>query len=186
MTVVRSSLRPLLLGVVAVALLSQTGCVWMRAKFGNNAVYKDSVQSDPLEVPPGMDAPSTSGATTIPDVGADAIAAAAAAEADFAARVPTAPGTVAVAGISDFTLTDNVESAWRRVGIALAKIDGVGVGESSQLLHGHEVTYQGVTMLIRAESIGGQTRVAAIGSDGQQITSGPATQLLALLKARLG
>lgn len=186
MTVVRSSLRPLLLGVVAVALLSQSGCVWMRAKFGNSAVYKDAVQEAPMEVPPGLDVPSTAGGTAIPDVGPDAIAAAAAAEADFAAGVPSAPSAGAVAGISSFTMADSVESAWRRVGIALNKIDGVSVGDSSALLHGHEVSYQGVTMLIRAEGAGNETRIAALGADGQPLTSGPATQLLALLKTRLG
>ena len=195
MTVVRSSLRPLLSGIVVAALLTQGGCVYLRAKFGNSAIYEDAVQSRPLEVPPGLDMPSTAGATTIPDVGPGAEAAAAAAEAEFAAaQAPGRPataaaqdaGAIAVAGVDSFMVADGIENTWRRVGIALGKIDGVTVGESSQLLHGHEVTFQGVTMLVRVEEAGGQSRVVALGADGQPLRSGPATQLLGLLKERLG
>ena len=41
-------------------------------------------------------------------------------------------------------------------------------------------------VLIRAESAGAETRVLALGTDGQPLGSGPGARLLALLKARLG
>ena len=50
----------------------------------------------------------------------------------------------------------------------------------------YSVTYRGTTLLLRAETVGEGTRVVALGADGRPLTSGPATALLALLKARLG
>ncbi|KFN49039.1 hypothetical protein P873_12920, partial [Arenimonas composti TR7-09 = DSM 18010] len=97
-----------------------------------------------------------------------------------------AAGAAPVAAVDSFILADGIENAWRRVGIALGKIDGVSVGESSQLLHGHEVSFEGTTMLVRVEDLGGQSRVVALGADGQPLSGGAAARLLGLLKARLG
>ena len=183
MTASKPSFRPLLIGVVTVAVLCSSGCAWMRNKWGNESRYQNSQQNQPLEVPPGLDVPSTAGAVSIPDVGPGAGAAA------VASGVPSDVGGAAGpvgAGVDAFTLSDSVESSWRRIGIALGKIEGVSIGNRAQLLNSYEVSYQGVSMLIRAEAVGGETRVVALGSDGQPIRSGPATQLLAVLKARLG
>jgi len=166
--------RPLLIGAVAIAMLSQSGCAWTRSKLGMDAKYQDSVQNQPLEVPPGLDTPPTLGAITVPELGPNA------GSASVASR---APGASAVAS---FTLADSLESAWRRIGIALGKIDGVSGIEPAQALSSYEVTFQGATMLLRAETIDGQTRVVALGQDGLPLATGPATQLLGLLKARLG
>ncbi len=180
MTASPFSHRPLLIGALAVALLSQGGCAWTRAKLGMDAKYQDSPQHQPLEVPPGLDLPSTAGAVTVPDVTGNP-------SASLGDGVPSAGvGAATVAGVDSFTMADTLDSAWRRLGIALAKIDGVTVGERAQLLNSYEVSYQGTSMLIRAEAAGDQTRVVALGANGQPLTSGPATQLLALLKARLG
>lgn len=181
MTASPFSFRPLLIGAIAVALLSQGGCAWTRSKLGMDAKYEDSVQNRPLEVPPGLDLPSTAGAVIVPDVTANQNTAAP------AAGVPSsATSGVAVAGVEAFTMDDTVDSAWRRLGLALGKIDGVTMGAQAQLLNSYEVTYQGTVMLIRAEAVGEQTRVVALGANGQPLTSGPGPQLLALLKARLG
>ena len=174
MTAPSSLSRPLLIGAVAIAMLSQAGCAWTRSKLGMDAKYQDSVQNQPLEVPPGMDTPPTLGAIVVPDVAANA------GSASVATGVPSA------AAIASFTLADSVDSAWRRIGIALGKIEGAVIGDRAQLLNSYEVTYQGVSMLVRAEAVDGQTRVVALGQDGQPIRTGVATQLLALLKARLG
>ena len=180
MTASPFSHRPLLIGALAVALLTQGGCAWTRAKLGMDAKYQDSRQEQPLEVPPGLSLPSTAGAVTVPDVtGSPA--------ASPGEAVPgEGVGAPAVAGIDAFTMADTVDSAWRRLGFALGKIEGVTIGDRAQLLNSYEVSYQGTSMLIRAEAVGDQTRVVALGANGQPLTSGPATQLLALLKARLG
>lgn len=174
MTAPSSLFRPLLIGAVAIAMLSQAGCAWTRNKLGMDAKYQDSVQNQPLEVPPGMDTPPTLGAVTVPDLGANA---------DSRSIATSVPGTAAVAS---FTLTDSLDSAWRRIGIALGKIEGVSNIEPAQALGSYEVTFQGATMLVRAEAIGGETRVVALGQDGQPLATGPSAQLLGLLKARLG
>lgn len=174
MTAPSSIFRPLLIGAVAIAVLSQSGCAWTRSKLGMDAKYQNSVQNQPLEVPPGMDTPPTLGAITVPDV---------APNAGSAAVGTGVPGAGAVAS---FTLADSVDSAWRRIGIALGKIEGASNIGPSQALSSYEVTFQGATMLVRAEAVGGETRVVALGQDGQPLSTGPAAQLLALLKARLG
>lgn len=174
MTAPSSLFRPLLIGAVAIAMLSQSGCAWTRNKLGMDAKYQDSVQNQPLEVPPGLDMPLTQGAVTVPDLGPNA----------GSAAVTT--GVPEAAAVASFTLADSLDSAWRRIGIALGKIDGVSNVEPAQALSSYEVTFQGATMLVRAENIDGQTRVVALGQDGQPLATGPAAQLLGLLKARLG
>ncbi|MFY2764486.1 hypothetical protein [Arenimonas sp. MALMAid1274] len=174
MTASSSHYRPLLIGAIALALLSVGGCAWTRDKLGMDAKYQDSVQNQPLEVPPGLDLPATTGAITVPDVTGN----------------PNVRGTPAVAalpgGISSFTMADTLDSAWRRVGIALGKIEGVSVDGTAKLLNSYEVSYQGTAMLIRVETVGNESRVVALGSDGKELSGGPGGQLLALLKARLG
>lgn len=177
------SFRPLLAGALVVTVFASSGCGWVRSKWGNEAAYQESRQNQPLEVPPGLDVPSTAGAVSIPDAPAGA------AMASPGEGVPSDVGAAPagnVAGIESFTLSDSVESSWRRIGIALGKIEGATIGDRAQLLNSYEVSYQGVSMLVRAEAVDGQTRVVALGQDGQPIRTGVATQLLALLKARLG
>ena len=177
------SFRPLMVATLAVAVLASSGCSWVRSKWGNEAEYQASRQNQPLEVPPGLDMPSTAGAINIP---------AASPTAGNAAVSPGVPSVQAqaadpaIAGIEAFTLEDSVASSWRRIGIALGKIEGVTIGERAQLLNSYEVSYKGVTVLLRAEAAGEQTRVVALGPDGQPVRTGVATELLAVLKARLG
>lgn len=187
MTASPLSLRPVLIGALAVALLSQSGCAWTRSKLGMDAKYQDSVQNSPLEVPPGLDMPVTTGAVVVPDVTPNPnLEPLVTSSTVPASSVATTPSGAAVAGIDAFTMDDTVDSAWRRLGLALAKIEGVTVGDRAQLLNSYEVNYQGEAMLIRAEAVGEQTRVVALGANGQPLTSGPGAQLLALLKRRLG
>ena len=174
MTTPSSLFRPLLIGAVAIAMLSQSGCAWTRSKLGYDAKYQDSVQNRPLEVPPGLDAPSLQGAVVVPDAGANAGSGA------------VSTGVPAAGAVASFTVADSVDSAWRRIGIALGNIEGVRNVEPAQALSSYEVTFQGSTMLVRAQSVGGQTNVVALGPDGQPLATGAATQLLGLLKARLG
>lgn len=174
MTAPSSLFRPLLIGAVAIAMLSQSGCAWTRSKLGIDAKYQESVQNQPLEVPPGLDTPLVLGAVTVPDLGPNA------GSASISSGVPGA------AAVASFTLDDSLESAWRRIGIALGKIDGVSNLEPAQALSSYEVTFQGATMLVRAKTSNGQTSVVALGQDGQPLGTGPAAQLLGLLKARLG
>lgn len=174
------SFRPLLAIVVGAALLSQSGCVWLRTKFANTAVYEDSQQADPLEVPPELDVPNTSAGVAIPDVTPNPMTQGPASGAPQSAPVaPSAP-------MDGFMLADTADSAFRRIGVALTKIEGVVVGVGTPELGTHSVTFQGTPMLIKVEGSGDSTRVSAVGPDGTRLTGGAAGQLLALLKARLG
>lgn len=169
-----STLRPLLIGLVAVAMVSQSGCVWLRAKFGQTAVYEDAPQVAPLEVPPDLDVPVTAGAVTIPDVTPNP------------RTQPGATAAPAAAAASGFTLADTADSAFRRVGVALGKIDGVVPGASAPEAGTHAVSYRGESMLIRVEGAGDTSRVSALTADGAPLSSAAAAELLGLLKARLG
>ncbi len=162
--------RPLLIGALALALASQGGCAWTRDKLGMDAKYQESVQNQPLEVPPGLDTPSTAAGIAIPSVS------------------PNPNATVArpAAGISSFTMADGIDSAYRRLGLALGKLPGVTVGNAAKALNSYEVVYEGVTMLVRAEAAGDQTRVTALGPDGKPLDTAVSNQLLGQLKARLG
>ena len=176
MTASPSFTRPLLIAVIGVALLTQGGCVWLRAKFANTAVYEDSEQGNPLEVPPDLDPPNTAAGIAIPDVTPNPMTQG---PSPSVAAAPTA-------GMDGFVLADTVESAFRRVGVALGKIDGVTLGESAESSGTHTVTYQGTPMQIRVEAAGDGARVFAVGADGAPLSGAPAATLLATLKARLG
>ena len=181
MTAATLSFRPLMVATLAVAVLASSGCSWVRNKWGNEAEYQASRQNQPLEVPPGLDVPSTAGAVNVPAANPNAPTAA------VGQGVPSASsGQAYVEGIESFLLADSLSSSYRRIGIALDKIEGARIGDRAQLLNSYEVTYKGVTVLVRAEAADGQTRVVALGPDGQPVRSGVATELLAVLKARLG
>ena len=114
MTVATLSFRPLMVATLAVAVLASSGCSWIRNKWGNEAEYQASRQNQPLEVPPGLDVPSTAGAVTVPDANPNAPRTA------VAEGVPSSAGQAYVEGIESFTLADSVASSYRRIGIALA------------------------------------------------------------------
>lgn len=187
MTVSKLSLRPLLFGALAVALVSQAGCAWTRGKLGMDVAYQESGQGKPLEVPAGLDTPPLGTAVVVPDATSDAplvtsdvppsnLGGAAAADA-----LPAS----GVTGIGEFTLADDADGAWRRIGEALPGIAGVTVGDKARLLNSYEVTYRRVAFLLRAEAVADGTRVVALGANGQPVTTGAPAELLALLRDQL-
>lgn len=116
----------LLTAVVAASLLS--GCSYFRKRTERkNNEYKMAVEERPLEVPPGLDMPNTSGALTIPQAGGSTASApgasASSAEAPPAAssEVIAAAGQGVVLGGTGLHINDTVDSAWSRVGLALER-----------------------------------------------------------------
>ena len=103
---------PLLVAMPALALsaLLLSGC----GMFRSEKAWEAAKQEAPLEIPPGLDTPSTSAALVIPEQGANN---------------PTANGATARVGkgggvIADgFVLSDSVDNAYRRVGQALEQGD---------------------------------------------------------------
>jgi uncharacterized lipoprotein len=161
-------MRPLVWLTLAVVLVSATSsCSWLRKRTN----YQASKQTNPLEIPPGLDTPNTSGALIVPAVGGGSTS--------------TAAGPVATP-VETFTVNDSLESTWRRMGLALNRIEGVTVTGSAQALGSYDVRYDGVNYLVRAEN-GGEntTRITAFTPSGAAAANSPAARLLGILKSRL-
>ncbi|SFS01357.1 hypothetical protein SAMN05216570_1515 [Dyella sp. OK004] len=98
------------LPVLALSALLLSGC----GMFRSQKAWEAAKQESPLEIPPGLDTPSTSAALVIPEPGANN---------------PTTNGATARVGkggsvIADgFVLSDNVDNTYRRVGQALEQGD---------------------------------------------------------------
>ncbi len=164
MSFVPATPRKLLMVALSIAVAGSSGCSWFRGK----SDYELSPESRPLEVPPDLTLPRTDPTMQVPEVRAVA---------------PAAPGVQAASG---FSVADSADSVWRRIGLALERIDGVTIVNRAQLIGSYEVQYQGQSFLVRAQADGEATRVIAVGADGQPLTSGPAAQLLGLLRQRIG
>jgi uncharacterized lipoprotein len=158
--------RSLLIGAVVVALASTSGCHWVKHKFSSKNDYSTSPESRPLEVPPDLNAPDTSNAMAIPT-----------ASGLSSGGSATGAGGITVAGTS----ADN----WPKVGAILAATDGVVINGRAEALSSYDVSYQGQDFLIRIEDVNGQSHIIAISSNGQVLRAGPASVLLATLKAKL-
>jgi uncharacterized lipoprotein len=129
---VRRDIKALTIAIAASLLAS---CGWFDRHFHHeNDDYKASVQEHPLEVPPDLDKPNTSGALTVPAAGAttapvamsDASAppapAAMAAAPASEAPVTTAPATSSAPALLSgdaLHVSDTVDSVWNRVGLAI-------------------------------------------------------------------
>lgn len=165
--------RALVAIALAAVLLSSAGCGWFRGK----ERYLDATENRPLELPPGLDRPVVDPAMAVPTVSAVAPA---------AGTAPTSVPSAAPAAAASLMLDDTAENAFRRVGLALGRIDGVTVGGNSPLLGTYEVQYRGQDFLVRVQASGEQANVAALSPDGATLTSGAAVELIGLLRARLG
>jgi uncharacterized lipoprotein len=131
---VRRDLKALTIALAASLLAS---CGWFDRHFHKeNTEYKTSVQERPLEVPPDLDKPNTSGALTIPETGATSApvatsdASAPPAPASLAATpageapvttAPAASNAPALLSGDALHVSDTVDSVWNRVGLAMER-----------------------------------------------------------------
>jgi uncharacterized lipoprotein len=157
-----SLVRPLALVLLVVSV---AGCSWF--KKGAKGDYALAPEARPLEVPPDLNLPNTSGAMQIP-----------AASQATAAAAPAAAGGFTVAGTRD--------EAFTRVGEALAGVEGVTIASRAQLLGTYDVSYEGASFLVRVSGVEAGAYVTAVDPRGLPATSPAATKLLAALKAKLG
>lgn len=99
--------KPLLLMAVSALVASMllvSGC----GMFHSRKAWETAKQESPLEIPPGLDRPSTSAALVVPPPGAN--------QPDSEARAPAAEN----GEVSDgFVLKDTVDSTYQRVGRVL-------------------------------------------------------------------
>jgi uncharacterized lipoprotein len=171
-----TGIRYALIGLIAVTLVSTSGCGWFRSK---KDPYKNAPENRPLEIPPDLDQPKTDPTMQIPPVKR-----ASNAPANAGASISSVPQALINEG--QFVLADTLDSAWRRVGLALDRMDGVTVGTRSEALGTTEVAYKGQTFLIRLRAQANTTEISAVSTDGRSLAGGPAAELLSLLKTRLG
>lgn len=158
--------RALLIAALAALVSATGGCRWLRGQ----SAYALSPESRPLEVPPDLDRPRAEPTLLIPEA---------------SRRAPGAPA--APAAVESFLVpADAPGSVWRRLGLALARIEGVEITERAQLLNAYDVRYEGETFLVRAQGEGEDTRVIATAGDGRALSGGAAARLLGILKQRLG
>lgn len=171
-----SATRVSLVAVFAVALLAASGCSMIKRPDGSlrflpqahNSEYTKSRENRPLDVPPDLDTPATDPTMQVPAVGG------------------AASNAAGLAGGPAFTLADTQASSWERLGKALDHIDGVAVGQRSQLLSSYEVQYKGASFLLRATGNGASTSIDAVTPAGQPLRTPEAVELLGLLRNRLG
>lgn len=156
--------RRLLSALLVLTVLAATGCSWFRGRSG----YEHSPESRPLEVPPDLDRPATDSSMQVPTVG-------------NAPRSASGPITGAA-----FTIADAADSAWRRLGLALERLEGVSIESRAQLLGVYNVRFDGESFLVKVAADGEASRVSAVSAEGQELTTGAAGKLLALLRERLG
>jgi hypothetical protein len=156
------AIRPLLLvGVASLAIvMASSGCSWIR----NKTHYQASKESNPLEVPPEMDKPDTSAATSLPTVAS--------------MTTPTSAGT------SDGRLAVPAADAYPKIGDILGATPGVTVNGKAEALSSYDVTYKGESFLLRVLDATGGSRLVALSPDGRMLTSGSAAELMASIKSK--
>jgi uncharacterized lipoprotein len=159
-----SLVRPLALVLLAVSV---AGCSWF--KKGAKGDYALAPEARPLEVPPDLNVPNTSGAMQVPNVGP--------------ASSSSGAGTAAAGG---FIVAGSRDDAFTRVGEALGGIEGATIASRAQLLGTYDVSYEGASFLVRVSAVDAGAYVSAVDPRGLPATSPAAVKLLAALKAKLG
>lgn len=167
----RSSMRYLAIAAVAVAVVGTSGCRWFKKE---NALYAQSPESRPLEVPPDLDRPRTDGAMALPETGGSV----------------TRSGTAAAAAAPvdsnvSFSAAGDRDAVFGQVGEALAAIEGVTVNSRSQVLGTYDVSYADSQFLVRVATAQGGAVVSAVDPRGVAATGEASTRLIALLQTAL-
>ena len=166
--------RSLALALLAVSVAGLSGCKWF--KKGAKGDYALSPETRPLEVPPDLNLPSTSGAMQIPPAGGQATAA-----------TPGAGSTATAAPASGgFNVAGSRDEVFAKVGDALGGIEGVNIASRAQLLGTYDVAYEGSNFLVRVVGVEAGAYVSAVDPRGLPATGEAATKLMAELKAKLG
>lgn len=162
------------LPTLLVAIVSVAGCGFVHKHFGrDDSAYRKAAQDRPLEIPPDLDTPSSSGALTIPAAGgASSFTAAAAASPSANSLAPNAqpPAATIQPGVQiggdGLSVADSVENAWTRVGLAIERSGTATLVERDQAGHAYTVETTGQTTekagwFKRAITLGHATRKVA-------------------------
>lgn len=156
---------------LAVAVLGASGCSWFRK---GSELYAQSPENRPLEVPPDLNQPDTSGAMKLPDAG------------QSVSRSSMPAPAASTANTSGFTVPGDRDAVFARVGEALAATEGVTIASKAQILGTYDIDYQGSKFLLRVTKVEAGAYVSAVDPRGMPATGEAPTQLVAALKAALG
>lgn len=151
-----------------VALLG--GCSWFSK--GPKGDYAVAPEQRPLEVPPDLNLPDTSGAMALPPVGGTP-------------RPQAAPAAAPAASPSGFTVAGSRDQVFAQVGTALEGIEGLTIASRAELLGTYDVGYQDVDFLVRVVAVEGGAYVSAVDPRGLPSTSEQPLKVIAALQAEL-
>jgi uncharacterized lipoprotein len=168
------ALRPLIVAAVVIVAVGTSGCSWFKKK---DAMYQQSAEARPLEVPPDLDLPNTEGAMQVPQSGGQSVT-----RSSMAAPAQAA----GQANASGFTAPGERDAVFNKVGEALAGIDAVTIASKAQLLGTYDVSYQNANFLVRVTKVEAGVYVSAVDPRGMPATNDAAVQLIAALKAAIG
>ena len=164
---------------LAVTLLATSGCSWFRK---GDALYAQSPESRPLEVPPDLDLPRTDGAAPQGSVTASGQA--------IATQAPAAPGAgasaTATAQAQGFTTSGTRDEVYARVGELLGGIEGVEIASRAELLGAYDVNYEGANFLVRVSDVQAGAYVSAVDPRGMPATGDAPAKLIAALQGAIG
>ncbi len=167
-----STVRVLSLALLATTTVAATsGCSWFHK--GARGDYALAPEARPLEVPPDLNLPDTSGAMKVPAL------------ASSTQRGGAAAGPAAAAN-SSFTVAGGRDEVFGKVGAALADIPGVTIASRAQMLGSYDVSYEGANFLVRVVGTEAGSYVSAVDPRGQPATAEAPVALIAALKAKLG
>ena len=165
--------RTLTIILCAFALLALLGgCNTMRNKFGKKSdAYKSSVQTQPIEVPPDLDAPNRSGALAIPELSTTATSAATDSSVPGMVIKPSSAPPVDAHNLSGdgFAVADSLAHTWTRVGLALERSGVAKIQSRNESARTYEIS----TIGRKTSSPGFWKRVVTLGMAGDKRVSTP-------------
>jgi uncharacterized lipoprotein len=168
----RKAFRTLAVAALVAALVATAGCSWFRK---DNKLYAQSPETRPLEVPPDLDRPDTSGAMKVPEAGGS-----------VTRSTMPAPQAGPDASNTGFNVATDRDQVFEQVGTLLAGTAGVTVVSKAQLLGTYDVDYEGAKFLVRVTKTDAGTYVSAVDPRGLPASDEAPVKLIAALKAGLG
>lgn len=163
--------RTTVAAALIVAVVGASGCRWFRK---GDELYAQSPENRPLEVPPDLDQPDTSGAMKMPPAGGSV----------SRSSMP-APAASTDSG-TGFTVPGERDAVFEKVGEVIAATAGATVVSKAQLLGTYDVDFEGSKFLVRVTKVEAGTYVSAVDPRGLPATGEAPTKMIAALRAGLG
>jgi uncharacterized lipoprotein len=137
----RTALRSTTVAALAVVLVATAGCSWFRK---DNALYAQSPENRPLEVPPDLSRPDTSSALRMPEAGS---------ASRSSMPAPAAAGTAARNGFTVVLGTYDIDYGDSKFLVRVTKVDA-GTYVSAVDPRGLAATGEGAVKVIEALKAG--------------------------------